>query len=140
MSEPTTYRDKRGNDLLLRVRPTAKDPPCLTCGHARSVHSEHGCAMSRRYKGRTQVCLCPLRDGDGVTLTASQEAVLRAIRTLTQANGYPPSVREIGEAVGMRSPATVHAHIESLKRKGVLKPSAPGSNRTLVLASTLADA
>jgi len=80
------------------------------------------------------------RRGDGVKLTASQEVVLRAIRTLTQANGYPPSVREIGEAVGMRSPATVHAHIESLKRKGVLKPSAPGSNRTLVLASTLADA
>lgn len=71
-------------------------------------------------------------------LTAGQEVVLDAIRTLTQANGYPPSVREIGEAVGMRSSSSVHRCIDALKQKGVLKPTTPGSNRTLVIASNLA--
>ena len=35
--------------------------------------------------------------------------------------GYPPSVREIGEAVGLRSPSTVHSHLNSLVKAGVLK-------------------
>jgi len=80
------------------------------------------------------------RRGDGVTLTASQEAVLMAIRSLIDKHGYSPSVREIGVLVGMRSSSTVHGHIEALKRKGLVRQGVPGAMRTLVLASGSADA
>jgi len=82
----------------------------------------------------------PDRRGDGVTLTASQEAVLMAIRSLIDKHGYSPSVREIGVLVGMRSSSTVHGHIEALKRKGLVRQGVPGAMRTLVLASGSADA
>lgn len=44
--------------------------------------------------------------------------ILQAIDTFVQERGYAPSVREIGLAVGMRSPATVHQAITVLKRRG----------------------
>ena len=43
------------------------------------------------------------------TLTPRQREVLEIIEQHMQARGYPPSVREIGEAVGLTSPSTVHA-------------------------------
>ena len=39
----------------------------------------------------------------------------------TDGHGYPPTVREIGEAVGLASPSTVHAHLANLERAGLLK-------------------
>jgi repressor LexA len=41
--------------------------------------------------------------------------------SITISNGYPPSVREIGEAVGLTSPSTVHSHLASLERMGYLR-------------------
>ena len=43
------------------------------------------------------------------------------IETSMRERGYPPSVREIGEAVGLTSPSTVHSHLASLQRMGFLK-------------------
>ena len=43
------------------------------------------------------------------------------IETSMRERGYPPSVREIGEAVGLTSPSTVHSHLASLQRMGYLK-------------------
>lgn len=45
------------------------------------------------------------------------------ITEFTRANGYAPSFREIGEHFNLSSPATIHAHIQSLKQKGFLKSS-----------------
>ncbi len=54
-------------------------------------------------------------------LTARQRQVLEIIEQHTRDNGYPPSVREIGEAVGLTSPSTVHAHLAALQRHGYLR-------------------
>ena len=54
-------------------------------------------------------------------LTARQRQVLDFIETEISHRGYPPSVREIGDAVGLSSPSTVHAHLAALQDKGYLK-------------------
>ncbi|MGH9210021.1 MAG: transcriptional repressor LexA [Acidimicrobiales bacterium] len=55
------------------------------------------------------------------TLTARQREVLEVIQKHLSERGYPPSVREIGEAVGLTSPSTVHAHLNALQRRGYLR-------------------
>jgi repressor LexA len=54
-------------------------------------------------------------------LTERQRQVLEVIDEATGRHGYPPSVREIGDAVGLRSPSTVHAHLAALQDKGYLR-------------------
>ena len=58
------------------------------------------------------------------SLTARQRGILDVIETSMRERGYPPSVREIGEAVGLTSPSTVHSHLNSLMRMGFLKRDA----------------
>jgi repressor LexA len=53
-------------------------------------------------------------------LTPRQRQVLEFIDTEQRERGYPPSVREIGEAVGLSSSSTVHAHLAALQDKGYL--------------------
>jgi repressor LexA len=64
---------------------------------------------------------------NAVSLTERQRQVLEFIDVEVRRRGYPPSVREIGEAVGLSSPSTVHAHLAALQDKGYLKrdPSKP---------------
>lgn len=61
------------------------------------------------------------------SLTKRQEQVYNYIREMVTTRGYPPSVREICEAVGLSSPSTVHSHIASLVKAGLLRkdPSKP---------------
>lgn len=54
-------------------------------------------------------------------LSARQESILDYIRNQVQAKGYPPSVREIGEAVGLASSSTVHGHLSRLEKKGFIR-------------------
>lgn len=54
-------------------------------------------------------------------LTKRQAQVLDFIDTEIRRRGYPPSVREIGEAVGLSSSSTVHAHLAALQDKGYLR-------------------
>lgn len=62
----------------------------------------------------------PERDtGDG--LTVRQRKVLEVIRNAVAARGYPPSLREIGELVGLTSPSSVAHQLSSLERKGYLR-------------------
>jgi repressor LexA len=62
----------------------------------------------------------PLRDrGDGLTLRQSK--VLEVIRNSVDRRGYPPSLREIGEAVGLTSPSSVAHQLSTLERKGYLR-------------------
>src|SRR6185436_17259605 len=56
-----------------------------------------------------------------VTLTPRQREVLEVIEQYQRDRGFPPSVREIGEAVGLTSPSTVHAHLATLQRLGYLR-------------------
>jgi repressor LexA len=54
-------------------------------------------------------------------LTARQRAILDFIIAAQRERGFPPSVREIGEAVGLTSPSTVHTHLATLQRRGFLQ-------------------
>ncbi|MCU1351036.1 MAG: lexA [Acidimicrobiales bacterium] len=54
-------------------------------------------------------------------LTARQRQILEYIDKSMRDRGYPPSVREIGTAVGLGSPSTVHSHLESLQKLGFLR-------------------
>lgn len=60
-------------------------------------------------------------------LSERQQQVLDFIRATVADRGYPPSVREIGEAIGLSSPSTVHSHLSSLVEAGMIRrdPSKP---------------
>ena len=57
----------------------------------------------------------------GTNLTDRQQGILDYIDTQNRERGYPPSVREIGEAVGLTSPSTVHSHLNTLQKLGYLR-------------------
>jgi repressor LexA len=50
-----------------------------------------------------------------------QQAILEFIKNEVRSKGYPPSVREIGEAVGLASSSTVHGHLDRLEKKGLIR-------------------
>jgi repressor LexA len=54
-------------------------------------------------------------------ITARQRRILEFIRTTVQDRGYPPTVREIGEAVGLTSSSSVHAQLGNLQRRGLIR-------------------
>ena len=60
-------------------------------------------------------------------LSDRQQAILSFIKSEILTRGYPPAVREICEAVGLKSTASVHAHLESLEKRGYIRrdPSKP---------------
>ncbi|MER7889739.1 transcriptional repressor LexA [Micromonospora sp. NPDC094482] len=60
-------------------------------------------------------------DPASVDLTARQRRILEFIRTWVERHGYPPSVREIGEAVGLVSPSSVAYQLKELEKKGFLR-------------------
>lgn len=65
-------------------------------------------------------------------LTERQTKILDYIRHVTRVRSYPPSVREIGEAVGLSSSSTVHNHLNQLERRGLIKRD-PSKSRTVQL-------
>ena len=56
-----------------------------------------------------------------LSLTTRQQEIWQFLAEYVDAHGYPPTVREIGDAVGLASPSTVHAHLANLERAGLLK-------------------
>jgi repressor LexA len=56
-----------------------------------------------------------------VNLSKRQHAILDYIKKEVREKGYPPSVREIGEAVGLASSSTVHGHLARLEKKGLIR-------------------
>ena len=54
-------------------------------------------------------------------LTKRQNEIFEYIKHTVHSKGYPPSVREIGEAVGLASSSTVHGHLSRLEEKGYIK-------------------
>ena|SRR5467141_1087155 len=65
-------------------------------------------------------------------LTERQTKILNYIREVTKTRNYPPSVREIGENVGLSSSSTVHNHLNQLERRGLIKRD-PSKSRTVQL-------
>lgn len=76
-----------------------------------------------------------LPDGpeDSTGLTPRQQAILRVIRESVDERGYPPSVREIGEGVGLTSPSSVAHQLTTLERLGYLRRD-PHRPRALMVA------
>jgi repressor lexA len=69
--------------------------------------------------------------GDSMeTLSAKQEEIYNVIKDSILNKGYPPSVREIGELVGLKSTSSVHAHLNSLEKKGYIRKD-PTKPRTI---------
>jgi repressor LexA len=52
---------------------------------------------------------------------AKQDAILAFIKNEVKQRGYPPSVREIGDAIGVTSTSTVHSHLSKLERRGLIR-------------------
>lgn len=82
-------------------------------------------------KSRTQ-------SGKPDDLSERQIQVLAFIKEKVTERGYPPSVREIGEALGLSSPSTVHSHLSALVKAGLLRrdPSKPRAIEVLEHHST----
>jgi len=80
-------------------------------------------------------------------LTPRQEMILNYIQKVIDERGYPPSVREIGEAVGLKSSSTVHSHLVNLEKRGYIrrdqtKPRAIeiiGNNSSIVRVPVIGD-
>ena len=65
-------------------------------------------------------------------LSKMQQRIYDFLASYIQSRGYPPSVREIGEAVGLKSPSTVHFHLKHLEEAGVIAKGA-GKGRAIAL-------
>lgn len=59
--------------------------------------------------------------GPGLALSERQKRILETIASATKAQGYPPTMREIGEAVGLQSPSSVSHQLDELERKGYIR-------------------
>ena len=73
-----------------------------------------------------------MRKKDPDSLNKREKAILKFIEKQVNINGYPPSVREIGKAVDLKSTATVHGYLASLEKKGYIKKESQ-KGRTLKL-------
>ena len=73
-----------------------------------------------------------MKKKDPNALNKREKAILKFIEKQVNSNGYPPSVREIGKAVDLKSTATVHGYLNSLEQKGYIKKESQ-KGRTLKL-------
>jgi repressor LexA len=76
---------------------------------------------------------------DTIAITPRQQRILDFIAETVRERGYPPTVREIGEAVGLTSSSSVHAQLANLERKGLLHKD-PTKPRAMTLSEPRADA
>lgn len=70
-------------------------------------------------------------------LSKMQQRIYEYIADCIREQGYPPSVREIGDAVGLKSPSTVHFHLKHLEEAGVIEKGA-GKGRAITLTASAA--
>lgn len=69
-------------------------------------------------------------------LSERQQQVLDYIKKTVADRGYPPSVREIGEAVGLSSPSTVHSHLSALVEAGAIRKDASKPRAIMIMEQT----
>src|SRR4030095_1594522 len=121
-----------------------------TCVRLMETHPSERLFVVKR--GRPNICLNPLppraslrsvRGGSDMAetddLTPRQRRILEFIADTVLDRGYPPTVREIGEAVGLTSSSSVHAQLANLERKGLLHKD-PTKPRAMTLAEPRPDA
>ncbi len=72
---------------------------------------------------------------DNEKLTKRQQQILDYIRKCIEVKHYPPSVREIGQAIGLSSPSTVHAHLNALEAKGYIRRDGAKSRSMVITGS-----
>jgi repressor LexA len=75
----------------------------------------------------------------GKDLTKRQQEIFEFIKRYSASYGYPPTVRDIGKAVGLASSSTVHAHLANLEKVGLLRRD-PSKPRAIELLDRAADA
>ncbi len=99
-----------------------------------------GAAVSE--KGDATVRTLPDGPPDGDGLTVRQRRVLETIRETVDRRGYPPTMREIGEAVGLTSPSSVAHQLSSLEKKGFVRrdPNRPRAIEVIMPGERLATA
>ena len=68
-------------------------------------------------------------------LTPKQQRIYDFIQSFAAQHGYPPSVREIGAAVGLKSPSTVHFHLKGLEEAGIIT-KAEGKTRAITVSGS----
>lgn len=73
-----------------------------------------------------------------IVLYKRQKQILDFLKQYIQSHGTGPTLREIGDAMGVNSLATVHEHLETLQAKGMIKRK-PGKNRTIEIMGEFAD-
>ena len=67
-----------------------------------------------------------------MTLTARQQTVLDTIREYIRLHGYPPTVREIGDRIGVRSPNGTMCHLKAMEKKRIIRRD-PRAARVIVI-------
>src|SRR6201995_2737525 len=102
-----------GSSPLQRMCGSPKPPPG---GFDISVDG----VRRRLYPGREHT-FDPSATREAALLTAGQQEIWNYLVEYVDRHGYPPTVREIGEQVGLASPSTVHAHLANLERAGLLR-------------------
>ena len=103
---------------------TSKSAPSKSTASARPAAQKRSAAQKKSTTGRGSAASVPadlLDDAAVPGLTKRQQAVLAVIRRSIAERGYPPSVREIGEEVGLTSPSSVAHQLRALEAKGVLR-------------------
>ena len=90
-------------------------------GHGAEDRARGGARGASPAGGQAQVHTLPDGPPGGDGLTGRQRLVLETIRDAVERRGYPPSMREIGEAVGLTSPSSVAHQLATLERKGFLR-------------------
>ena len=70
-------------------------------------------------------------------ITAKQQEILEYIKETILKKGYPPAVREICEAVHLRSTSSVHSHLETLEKNGYIRRIPPNRERSRSLTIVL---
>src|SRR5437764_13810320 len=106
-----------------------RTPTGKQAGRQASTRAKSGAAKSTRRRALPAAAapargrLAQLPDGppDATGLTTRQRRVLEVIRDSVERRGYPPSMREIGEAVGLTSTSSVAHQLASLERQGFLR-------------------
>src|SRR5438552_6404640 len=89
--------------------------------HARILAGGRVDAVRRSLYSDSEHTFVPIVHPGGVMLTERQQEIWNFLVEYVDRHGYPPTVREIGERVGLASPSTVHAHLANLERAGLLR-------------------
>jgi repressor LexA len=98
----------------------ARDEPGTRAGNEAGPDTSDG-TRQRAGEAAAQVSTFPDPPTEPAGLTPRQRKVLEVIRDWVERFGYPPSVREIGDAVGLTSTSSVHHQLRALERKGYLR-------------------